>query len=130
MRHEFTRLCERSDQRISLRDATSPLVGEVGSPAIRVRGTIRERAYFPLRRLYQPVVPANAGTHSHRRLWLRQVSSFFALWRSRSVWGPAFAGPTKVAVRIKPSSPKHLCRGRRSVSPHFPPPLTLPPRTR
>ena len=40
------------------------------------------------------VVPANAGTHNHRRLWLEKMSNTLRRRIRRGVWVPAFAGTT------------------------------------
>src|SRR2546429_4553964 len=45
------------------------------------------------RTLSPHVVPANAGTHNHRRAWLRRQLPQ-RLKRDHAVWVPAFAGTT------------------------------------
>ena len=40
------------------------------------------------------VVPANAGTHNHRRLSLMKMSHTSVSPQERGVWVPAFAGTT------------------------------------
>ena len=46
------------------------------------------------RSIYQRVVPAKAGTHSHRRWLLRKGVGRRARLKDHAVWVPAFAGTT------------------------------------
>src|SRR6267142_6713467 len=48
------------------------------------------------------VVPANAGTHNHRRLWLRKVSTNVPNTNG-TAWVPAFAGTTQDGCKLSNS---------------------------
>jgi len=62
----------------------------------------RPRARIIAEAYYTVVVPANAGTHNHRRSLLRKVSTSIAQPKGRSVWVPAFAGTTREGVATLP----------------------------
>ena len=56
------------------------------------------------------VVPANAGTHSHRRVCFAKTVCHSALWKDHAVWVPAFAGTTARSPSSVSSPPRHRRR--------------------
>src|SRR5450756_1443619 len=89
----------------------------VTSPHLRGEVEIRATLEFRMRGILchpcssrEPlsfVVPANAGTHSHRPLLLQKVSRRIFLTRHHAVWVPARRpGRREMRLRIQPLSPR------------------------
>src|SRR5258707_14890561 len=101
----------RRNRFVILRTASSPPVAL--HPASRRRSYLRlwscdqlQNGLTPFQQnvLADALVPANAGTHNHRRLLFAKGGYLTAPLRSQGVWVPAFAGTTPwKSRRARPS---------------------------